>query len=575
MESSTTTPHDDQDASADTMPSSKKKSLGSHLQQQDTADEGLPKGSAQQSSDAKVPSTPADDPDVTHHRHRRGVHIPSAFTILFVLTILAVIATWLVPAGSYSKLAYDTGASQLQITDPHGRTSSVPATQGSLDTLHVKIPITSFTSGAITKPVSIPGTYQRLEQHPAGFSDIVTGMVNGTIDAVDIIVFILVLGGMIGVVRATGAFETGLLRLTKVTKGHEFILVLAVSLLMILGGSTCGLEEEAVAFYPIIAPIFILMGYDSIVVVGAIFLAGSVGTCFSTINPFSSAIATNSAGIPLTDGMNWRLIGLAGGAVAVVCYLRWYCRRVQEDPTFSYTLEDRESFDKQWGMDVTDETVGRFTWRRKVSLILFIAAFPLMVVGVINWGWWFPQMAASFLALTIIIMLLSRTGSEKLSEKQLVDAFSDGSSSLVAVSLIIGLARGINLILEQGFISDTMLQASTSLVTGMPGPAFVLTLLVVFFVLGFVVPSSSGLAVLAMPIMAPLADTVNLPRSIVVCAYQWGQYAMLFLAPTGLVMATLQMLDIKYSHWLRFVWPMVVFVLVWGGGLLVAQSLMV
>ena len=100
------------------------------------------------------------------------------------------------------------------------------------------------------------------------------------------------------------------------------------------------------------------------------------------------------------------------------------------------------------------------------------------------------------------------------------------------------------------------------------------TLLLVFFVLGFVVPSSSGLAVLAMPIMAPLADTVNLPRSVVVCAYQWGQYAMLFLAPTGLVMATLQMLDIKYSHWLRFVWPMVIFVLVWGGGLLVAQSLM-
>jgi len=570
MESSTTAPHDDEDASADTMTSSKTTLLSSHLQQQDTA--SLPKGSGGQSPDTEVPA-PADHPEITHHR--RGLHVPSAFTILFVLTILAVIATWLVPAGSYSKLAYETGASQLQITDPHGRTSSVPATQGSLDRLHVRIPIESFTSGAITKPVSIPGTYQRLEQHPAGVSDIVTGMVNGTIDAVDIIVFILVLGGMIGVVRATGAFETGLLRLTKVTKGHEFILVLAVSLLMILGGSTCGLEEEAVAFYPIIAPIFILMGYDSIVVVGAIFLAGSVGTCFSTINPFSSAIATNSAGIPLTDGMNWRLIGLAGGAVAVVCYLRWYCRRVQEDPTFSYTLEDRESFDKQWGMDVTDETVGRFTWRRKVSLILFIAAFPLMVVGVINWGWWFPQMAASFLALTIIIMLLSRTGSEKLSEKQLVDAFSDGSSSLVAVSLIIGLARGINLILEQGFISDTMLQASTSLVTGMPGPAFVLTLLVVFFVLGFVVPSSSGLAVLAMPIMAPLADTVNLPRSIVVCAYQWGQYAMLFLAPTGLVMATLQMLDIKYSHWLRFVWPMVVFVLVWGGGLLVAQSLMV
>ncbi|MBD4651944.1 YfcC family protein, partial [Xanthomonas citri pv. citri] len=104
------------------------------------------------------------------------------------------------------------------------------------------------------------------------------------------------------------------------------------------------------------------------------------------------------------------------------------------------------------------------------------------------------------------------------------------------------------------------------------GPVFVLSLLIVFFLLGFIVPSSSGLAVLALPIMAPLGDTAGVSRATVLCAYQWGQYAMLFLAPTGLVMATLQMLDIKYSHWLKFVWPLVVFVLVYGGILLVLQT---
>lgn len=107
----------------------------------------------------------------------------------------------------------------------------------------------------------------------------------------------------------------------------------------------------------------------------------------------------------------------------------------------------------------------------------------------------------------------------------------------------------------------------------MSGPLFIIIMMFIFFVLGFVVPSSSGLAVLSMPIMAPLADSVGIPRWIIVCAYQWGQYAMLYLAPTGLVMATLQMLDMKYSHWLKFVWPMVVFVLVFGGGMLVAQTL--
>ena len=108
----------------------------------------------------------------------------------------------------------------------------------------------------------------------------------------------------------------------------------------------------------------------------------------------------------------------------------------------------------------------------------------------------------------------------------------------------------------------------------MSGSVFIIMMMLIFFVLGFIVPSSSGLAVLAMPIMAPLADTVHIPRYIVVTAYQFGQYAMLFLAPTGLVMATLQMLDMKYSHWVRFVWPVVAFVLLFGGGILVTEVLM-
>ena len=150
----------------------------------------------------------------------------------------------------------------------------------------------------------------------------------------------------------------------------------------------------------------------------------------------------------------------------------------------------------------------------------------------------------------------------------MVDAFGSGASSLVPVALIIGLARGVNHVLTEGMISDTMLNAASNMVTGMSGPMFVICLLLIFFVLGFVVPSSSGLAVLSMPIFAPLADTVGIPRWIIVAAYQFGQYAMLYIAPTGLVMATLQMLDMKMSHWFKFVWPMMVFTLVFGAILL-------
>ena len=341
---------------------------------------------------------------------------------------------------------------------------------------------------------------------------------------------------------------------------------------MIIGGTLCGIEEEAVAFYPVLVPIFIALGYDSIVSVGAIFLASSVGSTFSTINPFSVVIASNAAGITFTDGLYWRIGACIIGAIFVISYLFWYCKKIKKDPKSSYSYEDKAAFEKQWSV-LHDDGSSEFTLRKKIILTLFVLPFPIMVWGVMTQGWWFPVMASAFLIFTIVIMFIAGTGQYGLGEKGTVDAFVNGASSLVGVSLIIGLARGINLVLNKGMISDTILHFSSSIVQHMSGPLFIIVLLFIFFCLGFIVPSSSGLAVLSMPIFAPLADTVGIPRFVIVTTYQFGQYAMLFLAPTGLVMATLQMLNMRYSHWLRFVWPVVAFVLIFGGGLLITQVL--
>lgn len=143
------------------------------------------------------------------------LRMPGAFAILFILTIVAVIATWLIPAGAYSKLSYEPGSDQLKIENPHKEIKKVPGTQEELDKMGVKINIEQFESGAINKPISIPDTYERLKQNPAGPDQITSAMVHGTIEAVDIMVFIFVLGGLIGVVSASGSFESGLLALTK------------------------------------------------------------------------------------------------------------------------------------------------------------------------------------------------------------------------------------------------------------------------------------------------------------------------------------------------------------------------
>lgn len=513
------------------------------------------------------------DTAIEHPKKKWKLKMPGAFTILFFLTVISVFLTWFVPAGSYSKLTY--GHNELTVTQPSGKKTTMPATQSTLNKLNVQIDIDQFKSGAISKPVSIPRTYKRLKQHPAGFYSIFTNMVKGTMQAVDIMIFIFVLGGLIGVVKASGAFESGLESLTKNTKGKEFILVFMVAVLLAIGGTLCGIEEEAVAFYPILAPVFIAMGYDSIVVVGSIFLASSIGTTFSIINPFQVVIASNAAGTQFTQGMPGRIIGFTIAVICLLIYLHWYARNVQKNPAFSYTYDNKAKFDAMWSMDTTEEKDLTFTMKKKLILVLFAASFVLMIWGVMAKGWGFPEMASSFLLIAIIIMFLTCFGHKSgLGEYQTTEAFSNGAASLVGVSLIIGLARGINNILNDGYISDTILYQSSEMVRHMSGAVFIIMMMLIFFVLGFMVPSSSGLAVLAMPIMAPLADTVHIPRYIVVTAYQFGQYAMLFLAPTGLVMATLQMLDMKYSHWFRFVWPVVVFVLLFGGGILVTEVLL-
>lgn len=401
---------------------------------------------------------------VTKGKKKRKLSFPTAYTILFALTILAVVATWFVPAGQYAKLQYVADSNALSITSPQGEVSEVAATQEELDNLGVKIDIEQFTSGAITKSISIPGTYEQLDAQPKGVADITQAMVSGTIDGVDIMVFILVLGGLIGVVNATGAFESGLMALTKKTKGHEFVLVFLVALFMVFGGTACGMEEEAVAFYPILVPVFLALGYDSIVCVGAIFLASSMGTTFSIINPFSVVIASNAAGTTFVEGMSWRIGGCIVGAIVVIGYLYWYCKKIKANPEFSYTYEDREHFAKLFSVKSGETEAAQasgFTVRKKIILILFVAAFIMMVYGVMNLHWWFPQMAASFLAVAIIVMFISG-----IDEKTVVDAFINGASSLVGVSLIIGLARGINLIMEEGLISDTLLYWSSNLVLG-------------------------------------------------------------------------------------------------------------
>lgn len=496
---------------------------------------------------------------------KKKLSFPTAFTVLFIVLILSAVLTYIVPAGSYAKLAYNKEDNNFTITMPDGKTSTKPATQQTLDQLGIKIGLNKFVDESINKPVAIPNTYERVKQKPQGIKEVIEAPIQGTYDTIDIIMFILIIGGVIGILNATGTFNAGIASLSKATKGKEYILIILLNVLIAIGGTTFGLAEETIALYPILMPIFLIAGYDAIVCIATIYMGSSIGSMFSTVNPFSSVIASNSAGINFTEGLSFRIIGLVIATIITLVYIIKYANKVKNDPSKSLIYDQKQEIEKRF-LNESIKDVPKFTFRLKLMLIIFALAFVVMVYGVSMKGWWFTEMTALFLIVGIILGFIS-----DLNEKEFVNNFVAGAGDLVGVALVIGVARSINLILENGQISDTLLNYFSLLVNNMNGSIFIILMLVIFIILGFFIPSSSGLAVLSIPIMAPLADTVGLPRDVIVSAYQFGQGLISFITPTGLILATLAMVDVTYNKWLKFIMPLMIIVAVFAAALLLVQ----
>lgn len=476
---------------------------------------------------------------------------PNAFTVLFIILVLATLLTYIVPSGSFDRLKYDPDAKNFEITKYNGEVRNEKATQAVLDKYKITIPLKKFVDGDVLKPVAIPGTYHKLEQKPQGFKEFLKASILGVEDSVGIIVFVLILGGIIEIINETGAFAAAISSLSKKSKGREFMLVTIVCIIITIGGTTYGMAEETIAFYPILMPIFLASGFDALTGIAAIFMGSSIGTMFSTVNPFSVVIASNAAGISFKDSILIRFIGLVIATVATLLYMYAYAKKVRKDPTKSIVYEDMPHIKKMF-LENYDPTVEvPFDWRKRTMLTVLVIGFGIMVWGVSSQGWWFEEMSALFLLIGLICMFLSGLG-----ESKAVNTFIKGSASLVGVALIIGVARGINIILDGGMISDTILNASANMIAGVNGVLFSAIQMVLFMFLGIFIPSSSGLAALSMPIIAPLADVVHIGRDVVVSAYNYGQGLMSFITPTGLILASLELVDVTYDKWIKYILPL-------------------
>jgi len=487
---------------------------------------------------------------------KKKLSFPSCYTIMLIVLILVMGLTYIVPSGKYATLSYNADSNLFTVTSPNGDTTNYDATQDTLDELGLKIDLEKFTNGSIRKPVGIPNTYETVETEEKTFIKSIVELLNapiqGIYEGVDIIAFILVLGGLIGIVNNTGAFSAGIGALSKKLKGKELWLIVIVTILIALGGTTFGLAEETIAFYPILIPIFLAAGYDALVGIAAIYLGSSMGTMASTVNPFSTIIASDTAGINWTSGILMRGSMLIIGTAICIFYTIRYAEKVKKDPTKSLIYSQKKELEDHFLANYDEENIPEFNFRRKLILILFAGAFGVMIYGVSQLGWWFGEMTALFLGITIIMAFFAQ-----LSEKDFVNEFVKGASDLLSVALLVGISRGITIIMNNGLISDSILYYTSNLVSGMNNIIFSTVIFIIYNVLGFFISSSSGLAVLSMPIMAPLADVVGVGRNVIVDAYQYGQGLINFITPTGLVLASLALVNVTYDKWLKFVMPLV------------------
>ena len=337
-------------------------------------------------------------------------------------------------------------------------------------------------------------------------------------------------------------------------------------ILFALGGTTFGMSEETIAFYPLLLPIIVAAGYDSITAVSIIFLGAGAGVLGSTVNPFATGIASGFAGISLGDGIVVRTIILVVTLGVCIWYVSSYANKVKNDPSKSIVYDMHEANLKHFSLKEGSSV--KLTANHKKALTIFAITFIIMVYSVIPFSemgiplytlsWWFPQLSALFFVSAIILGIVC-----KLDENGIINSFVAGAADLLGVSFIIGISRGITVIMNSGNITGTILHWGEDALSMAGSTFFVIITYIIYLPLSFLIPSSSGLATLSMPIIAPLADFSGVARSLIVTAYQSANGLVNLITPTSaVVMGSLAIGKIPYERWIKYIWKLLVIILI-------------
>ncbi|HEM6185725.1 YfcC family protein [Streptococcus suis] len=493
---------------------------------------------------------------------KKGFKLPSSYTILMLIIAFMAVMTWIIPAGQYQ-------------VDEAGRL--------------------------------VAGTYEKVAQNPQGIYDVFMAPVRAMLGhgateaAINVAFFIIMVGAFLGVVNETGALDVGIASIVKRFKGREKMLIYILMPLFALGGSTYGMGEETMAFFPLLVPVMMAVGFDSITGVAIILLGSQIGCLASTVNPFATVVASDAAGVSVADGMIWRLVFFVVILAMGVLFVANYAEKVKNDPTKSLVYKQREADMQHFNVSATQEVNAELSPAQKRVLWVFVLTFVLMICSFIPWEdlgvtiftqfndwliglpfigqvigsstaalgtWYFPEGAMLFGIAGIVVGLVY-----DMSEERLVKSFMFGAADIFSVALICAIARGIQVIMNDGMITATILHMGEEGLQGLSSQVFIILTYLFYLPMSFLIPSSSGLAGASMGIMAPLGEFVNVPASLVITAFQAASGLLNLVAPTsGIVMGALALGRVEIGTWYKFVGKLIVGIMIASIAILVIAT---
>lgn len=430
--------------------------------------------------------------------------VPHTLVLLFGMVLVALIATYILPPGSFERVT------------SHG---------------HEQV---------------VPGSYQSLpEQEPPSPLALFTAIPQGLAAAQNIIFFVFLVGGAFAVFRETGAVDAGIGTLLERLGSRPGLLIGGAMAAFAVGSATIGMAEEYIPFVPVLVALCVGLGFDRVTAVGVLCVGYGVGYGAAIINPFTVLIAQGIAGLEPSSGWEYRMLLLVVFFLVGFLHVLGYARKVKADPGASLVAEIPTDSSL-----VPDEHPA-MTGTHKLVLLVLGAALVLLVFGIKLWGWYLVEMGALFVGLSVLLGLVARIGADRTAK-----AFCRGAAELTTTALLIGVARAIQVVLEEGKVVDTIIHSIAQPLQNVPAALSAVGMLVVQSLTNLFVPSGSGQAYVTMPIMAPLADLVEVTRQTAVLAYQFGDGFTNIVVPTNAVLiGILAMADIPYDRWLRFVVP--------------------